>query len=136
MFPFGFFRRLVLLYNKSVMLPKKKIEGLVSDVKKIVREFAKILKENRIAFKRIYLFGSHAVGKAGADSDIDVAVVVSHLPMGKGYLDKKMRLWELAPKADGRIEPILLEECEVDDPHDLSIMGDEVRKHGILVVSS
>jgi len=106
-----------------------------SEAKKIVREFAKILKENRIEFKHVYLFGSHASGKASEDSDIDVAVVASRLPRGRGYVEKEMRLWVLAPKADSRIEPILLEEKDLIEATG-TIMGDEVRKHGILVVSA
>lgn len=104
-----------------------------TELRKIIEKYGNVLKKNRIEFKQIYLFGSHANGKATKDSDIDVAVVISRLPRGRRYLDKKMRLWELAPEADIRIEPILLEESELK-PDDISIMGNEVRKHGILVV--
>lgn len=102
-------------------------------VKKLVKMFADVLKKNRFLFSQVYLFGSHATGKAHEYSDIDVAVVVNRLPRGRGYLDKKMKLWELSTEADSRIEPILLEEKDLNKK-DGSVMGLEVLKHGILVV--
>lgn len=104
-----------------------------SEVKKIVKKFAEILRKNRIAFKKIYLFGSYALGTAKEHSDIDVAVVMNRAPRNMKFLDKEMNLWKLAPKADSRIEPILLEEKDLDKKEP-SIMGYEVLKHGILVV--
>jgi len=104
-------------------------------IKKIISAFADVLKKNRFAFKQIWLFGSYAKGKASKDSDIDIAVVAGKLPRGRGYLDKKMRLLELTLQADSRIEPILLEEIDLKGKS-ASIMGYEVKKHGILVVSA
>ena len=103
-----------------------------SEVKKLVKKFADVLRKNRIAFKQIYLFGSYAMGKSREHSDIDVAVVVGRTPRDLKFLDKEMDLWKLAPKADSRIEPILLEERDLNKK-DPSIMGYEVLKHGILV---
>lgn len=105
-----------------------------SEIKKIVKEYADLLHKNRIAFKQIYLFGSYATGKANEHSDIDVAVIVGRAGRGRNYLEKKGRLWGLTHKIDSRIEPILLEEKDIKKG-EASIMGDEVRKHGILVVS-
>lgn len=48
-------------------------------------------------------------------------------------LCQKMRLWRLTVDADPRIEPILLEEIDLTES-EASIMGEEVRRHGILVV--
>ena len=104
-----------------------------NEVKKLVKAFADILKKNRFAFRNIYLFGSQATGKAHEYSDIDIAVVVGRLPQDKGYLDKRMKLREFTIDVDSRIEPILLEERDLNKKHG-SIMGMEVLKHGILVV--
>ncbi len=106
-----------------------------NEVKALVKAYADILKKNRFQFKQIYLFGSQATGKAHEYSDIDVAVIMSKLPRGRGYLNKKMRLWELTIGADSRIEPTLLEEKDLKKDS-ISIMGEEVRKHGILLVSA
>lgn len=103
-------------------------------IRKIVKDYAELLKKNRIRFKQVYFFGSYATGKANEYSDIDVAVVVGRIPRGKGFLDKKMSLWRYTHKVDSRIEPILLEERDLKEEA-MSIMGDEVRKHGILVIS-
>ncbi|MFH0820764.1 MAG: nucleotidyltransferase domain-containing protein [Candidatus Peregrinibacteria bacterium] len=105
-----------------------------SEVKTLVKTYADILRKNRFRFKQIYLFGSYATGKSHEHSDIDVAVVVGKLPRGRGYLNKKMRLWELTVEADSRIEPTLLEKGDLKK-NGSSIIGDEVRQHGILVVS-
>jgi predicted nucleotidyltransferase len=42
-----------------------------------IRGFAKALAE-RFAPERIVLFGSHARGNAGADSDVDLLIVMPH----------------------------------------------------------
>lgn len=104
-----------------------------NEVKKLVKAFADILKKNRFAFRNIYLFGSQATGKSHEYSDIDIAVVVRRLPQDRGYLDKRMKLRELTIDVDSRIEPILLEERDLNKKNG-SIMGMEVLKHGILVV--
>jgi len=103
-----------------------------SEVKKLIKAFAEILRKNRFAFKNIYLYGSYAKNKATELSDIDIAVVVGRLPRDRGYLDKKMELWELTIEADSRIEPILLEEKDLNEKNG-SIMGYEVLKHGIMI---
>lgn len=106
-----------------------------NQVKKIIGEFAEVLKRNRFDFKEIWLFGSYAKSKAKEESDIDIAVVANRLPRGKNYLNKKMCLLELTLQTDSRVEPILLEEADLKEKT-ATIMGDEVRKHGILVVSA
>ncbi len=102
-------------------------------IKKLVKAFANILKKNRFAFRNIYLFGSQATGKVHKYSDIDIAVVVGRLPQNRGYLDKRMKLRGLTINVDSRIEPIPLEERDLNKKNG-SIMGMEVLKHGILVV--
>jgi uncharacterized protein len=106
------------------------------ELKKIIKKYAEILKKNRFAFKNIYLFGSQATGKTHEYSDIDLAVVVDKLPLKinfADYMQRKMDLRKLTIDVDSRIEPILLEEKDLDKKEP-SIMGYEVLKHGILVV--
>jgi predicted nucleotidyltransferase len=109
------------------MLPKNQI-------KKIINEFAEILRKNRFAFSQIWLFGSHAKGKATKNSDIDIAVIANKLPRGRNYLNKKMQLLELTLYTDSRIEPILLEESDLIEKS-ASIMGYEIKNHGILMIN-
>jgi len=104
-----------------------------NDAKKIARKYADLLRKKRIAFKHVYLFGSHARGVAEQYSDIDIAVVVAKLPRGKGYLEASKSLWKMTDEVDVRIEPILVEERDLEE-ETVSIMGDQIRKYGILVV--
>ena len=75
-----------------------------SDAKKIAKKYAEALRNNKIAFSNVYLFGSYAKGKAKSYSDIDIAVVTNGTGGDKKYLQKKMRLWEITPEVDVRIE--------------------------------
>ncbi len=102
------------------------------ELKKIIREYAELLRKNRIAFKQIYLFGSQALGTAHENSDIDIAVVMKNLSKGKSYMERKMDLRKLTRNVDTRIEPVLLEEKDLNKKEP-SIMGYEVLRHGILV---
>ena len=43
--------------------------------RRIVRQYAELLRERRIAFHHVYLFGSYATGRTRQESDIDVAIV-------------------------------------------------------------
>lgn len=99
------------------------------EVKKIVKNYAQVLRDNGFLFSNIYLFGSYASGRANKDSDIDVAIVSNKT---KDYLNTKMLLWKLAGKADSRIEPTLIDE------KDFRICGTqmayEARKSGIKIV--
>lgn len=55
---------------------------------------------------RSYLFGSYAAGTAGADSYLDVGIIVPHLQ--GDYFDLLTRLYSLRGKVDVRIEPHLV----------------------------
>jgi len=55
----------------------------------------------------IILYGSHAKGNAGADSDIDIAVVFDRFD--GDYWQTLRKLHELTISVDTRIEPVLLE---------------------------
>lgn len=74
-----------------------------SQAKKIVREYARILRAADYPFHAIYLFGSQVMGKAKAWSDIDVAVVSDKLKRNE---DKnRFLLWRIRREVDTRIEP-------------------------------
>ena len=101
-----------------------------AQAKSVVKKYADVLKKNNFSFVNLYLFGSYALGKQKRDSDIDVAVVVKKID--EDYLKQKMNLWKFTIKVDTRIEPIILEEEELEE-NNFSIMGEEVRRMGILV---
>ncbi|MBI4215763.1 MAG: nucleotidyltransferase domain-containing protein [Parcubacteria group bacterium] len=100
-------------------------------IETIVKKYADTLKKNNISFTNIYLFGSYAVGKAKPYSDIDVAIVVDKIKSGRDYIDRKMKLWELTPEVDVRIEPILIEKTDIEQGG--TTMASEVKKYGVLM---
>ena len=58
--------------------------------------------------KGIFLYGSYAKGTAREDSDIDIAVIVDHVP--GDYLSTVSKLWGLTRAVGDTIEPVLLTE--------------------------
>ena len=102
------------------------------EAKKIAKQYANALQKHRITFNRIYLFGSHATEKAKKYSDIDIAVVVKQIGHGKKYINKKMKLWELTPNIDTRIEPVLLEKKDFQKGM-MTALAYEIKKHGVRI---
>lgn len=88
-----------------------------------VREYSLLLR-NYFPLEKVYLFGSYAKDTYRSDSDIDVAIVVSH--MEGDYFSIHPLLWKLRRQIDDRIEPILIER-ENDNSGFLS----EIQKYGI-----
>lgn len=88
-----------------------------------VKEY-KLLLENHFPLVKVYLFGSYAAETNRADSDIDVAVVVSHID--GDYFSIHPLLWKLRRQIDDRIEPVLFER-----DNDSSGFLSEIQKHGI-----
>lgn len=68
-----------------------------------IREYMQRLNEKCIPVWRIYLFGSHAKGTAGKDSDIDVAVFLDREDI-EGF-PETVALMRLCWDIDLRIEP-------------------------------
>ena len=71
-----------------------------------VKEYS-ILLRNHFTLEKVYLFGSYAKNTYRTDSDIDVAIVVSHID--GDYFAIHPLLWKLRRQIDDRIEPILIE---------------------------
>ncbi len=88
-----------------------------------VKEYRLLLK-NYFPVEKVYLFGSYAKGINRADSDIDVAIVVSHID--GDYFSIHPLLWKLRRQIDDRIEPILIER-----DNDSSDFLSEIQKYGI-----
>ncbi len=82
---------------------------------KEIYEIARLYKsrlERTIHPIKLILFGSHARGNPGPESDIDIAVVVDRIE--GDYLDFQARLWHTGREVDDRIEPVLV--IEGSDP--------------------
>jgi len=70
--------------------------------KKLATSYANILKDNKIPFSSIYLFGSYSQNKQNEGSDIDIMVITKKMT---DYMDYKSKLWRLTRQVDTRIEP-------------------------------
>jgi uncharacterized protein len=88
-----------------------------------VKEYSILLK-NYFPLEKVYLFGSYAKNTFHKDSDIDVAIVVSHIEAD--YFSIHPLLWKLRRQIDDRIEPILIER-----DNDSGDFLSEIQKYGI-----
>lgn len=76
---------------------------------KVAEAYKKTVAE-RLPVKDLYLFGSYSKGNFTEQSDIDLAVVVSH--RSDNYFEDTPLLWKLAREVNILIEPVLLTEGE------------------------
>ena len=98
--------------------------------KKIVKKYAEKLKKENYPFSAVYLFGSHAKGKAHKWSDIDVAVVSDKMKRNR---DKnRFLLWQIRREVDTTIEPHGFTVKDFQDINDPMVY--EIRKTGIRIV--
>jgi len=88
-----------------------------------VKEYSLLLRKH-FPLEKVYLFGSYAKNTNRVDSDIDVAIVVSHIE--GDYFAIHPLLWKLRRQIDDRIEPILIER-----DNDSSGFLSEIEKYGI-----
>ena len=99
------------------------------EAKKIVRKYAEKLKKENYPFSAIYLFGSHAKGKAHKWSDIDVAVVSDKMKRNR---DKnRFLLWHIRREVDSAIEPHGFTVKDFEDINDPMVY--EIKKTGIKI---
>lgn len=94
-----------------------------------VNQYKKLLKADKLPIVGVYVFGSHAKGKAQKDSDIDVAVVSSKFKdswSALGYLYSKL------PYGLGwTIEPIGFNPKEFSNKY--SSLIHEIKTYGVRV---
>ena len=95
------------------------------EVLSLARKYAEAVRKV-VEPEAVYLYGSQARGTATKDSDIDIAVVVDHLP--QNYLDVVTELWRQTNPISLAIEPVLLSAAE-----DRSGFLRTVRRTGILL---
>ncbi len=96
----------------------------------IIKNYLNILIANGIPAQRAVLYGSHARGTAGAESDIDI-LVISPL-FDKDRWSCEAQLWRLTLKADPCIEPIPVGEQQFEEDN-VSPLIEMARREGIVV---
>lgn len=72
-------------------------------IREIIKKYGDALKAKGVRFNKIILFGSYASGRAGKDSDIDLAVISEEF--GKDRFRERVLLSKIAYYVDARIEP-------------------------------
>lgn len=99
----------------------------------IIDEYKKKLEAMGVRVKKIILYGSHALGKAREDSDIDLLILSDDF--------KDMDLWErlclLGRARIGIKRPMEISgitEEEFKSEHSGTFIGDEVKSKGIEVI--
>jgi predicted nucleotidyltransferase len=103
------------------------------EIYQVISEYKRRLQSLGIKVKKTFLYGSHAVGKAREDSDIDLVVISEDF--------KSMDIWErlcLLGRARMGIkrpmEIIGLTEEELESEDSGSFIGDEVKSKGVEVI--
>jgi predicted nucleotidyltransferase len=92
-----------------------------------VSEYKELVKSSfPVKVEQFWLFGSYAKGTPHKDSDIDVALVVSHLSDDYSILNTEPLLWKLSEQVDFRIEPHVIAKDT-----DYAGFLDEIQRTGI-----
>ena len=96
----------------------------------LVRTYLALVTQAGIQARRAVIFGSHARGTAGADSDIDVLIVSPQFDEDR--FGAEPVLWRLTRKVDPRIEPVPVGEREFAG-ESRSPLVDEAKRTGYVV---
>lgn len=98
------------------------------EVLEIARLYARKVSDH-MPVRMVILYGSHARGTAGRDSDIDIAVVVDRF---RGdYLKASAELFDLVRSVNKHIEPVLISRA-----HDKGGFLESLLKHGKIIYKS
>ena len=101
----------------------------VAEVKQIAFAYSESLRKSKFPVTGVYLFGSYATGKAGKNSDIDLAVIGN---FRKKYWDIFTLLNKAALDIDVRIEPHYFKESEFNNS---SVLASEVIRTGVKIMN-
>ncbi len=101
-----------------------------SEALKVIKKFAKALKQEGIAIDHIILYGSYAKGHVRPDSDIDVAIVSE--TFGKDRVEEGMNLFRIAGRIDSRLEPVAIPKKKYEDDTWIPLIY-EIREKGLEV---
>ncbi|MFA6403259.1 MAG: nucleotidyltransferase domain-containing protein [Salinivirgaceae bacterium] len=96
-----------------------------------VAKYLELIKEKYSDIESAYLFGSYAKGKSNDDSDIDLALIFTHLDDSRRF-DIQVQLMLLAANIDSRIEP---HPISLDDFNSGNPFVVEIKKTGIEIAA-
>lgn len=106
--------------NKGSVNPK---------IENIIKKYLLKLRRNNFSFDRAILFGSHAKGKAGSKSDIDLCIVSSKF--GKDMHKETVKLTSYVSDTDFPIDVVSYKPQDLEDRYDP--LASEIRNYGIEV---
>lgn len=92
--------------------------GATSQILKIVEHFLEELDKAGLRLTAAYLYGSHAMGSAHPDSDIDIALISEDFT--GDFLEDHRRIVPALLHSDSRIEPVRFRPEEFCDEHPLA----------------
>lgn len=97
----------------------------------VIKDYLRILRNNKIVVERAILYGSQAANTADSDSDIDVAIVSEDF--GRDYIKEAVRLKLLALEVNPDISPrpYSIEDYRSTKPGDF--LFDEVIQKGRVI---
>lgn len=98
----------------------------------VIKDYLRILRDNKIAVERAILYGSQAANTADCDSDIDVVIILEDF--GRDYIQEAVRLKLLALEVDPDISPrpYSIDDYKSSKPGDF--LFDEVIQKGKVVL--
>jgi len=99
------------------------------EIKKIIFKYKKLLKEEKVEFNKIYLFGSYAKNHQRDWSDIDIAVVSKKF--GRNPFEEQLLIDRIADKVSYAIEPHPFHPRDLKDKW--SSLAFEIKEHGMIL---
>ena len=102
------------------------------EVLQVALEYKLALKEARVPFHSVILFGSAARDEMHPESDIDIAVVGTSFK--KDHMQEMHELWRLRRPISYKLQPIWLYPEHLEDKY--STLAMEIKKDGIIVDSA
>ena len=100
------------------------------DIKRVVKEYTKLLLKAGLPIEKIILFGSYAQRKASDNSDIDLAIVLKELKEDR--FTTRLQLMKLCRNFNEVIEPHPFLNSEFNETNPFAF---EILKNGITVYS-
>lgn len=101
------------------------------DFNLIIKKYLSVVKQKYQDIQFAYLFGSYAKGKSTDDSDIDIALIFSHLEDSKRF-EVQVQLMIIAADIDTRIEP---HPFSIEDFNSGNPFVAEIKKTGVKMAS-
>lgn len=105
---------------------------LSEQTEKIAQKYVRKVQSLGIKVSDALIFGSQVNGKAGPNSDIDLAIVSPEF--GKSKHRELVKLFKLIDLETKKVEPIPISSQELEDEYDPLIL--EIRKNGISILNN